>query len=151
MPTSDPARDEDVVVDLDRLWEALGQHPVRLAVLFGSAASGRTHPGSDVDLVVEFEDPVEDEKGELLGLVTGLSIALERNDIDVALVSDLKPAVGLAAFSDGVLVVGSPKRMETHHERFEHRVERVEAERPSLRERFDAAIEGVDRALRNPS
>jgi predicted nucleotidyltransferase len=149
MPTSN--RGEDATVDLDRLREALGQHPVRLAVLFGSAASGRTHAASDVDIAIEFEDAVEDEKGELLALLTDLSIVLDRNDVDVALVSDLKPAVGLAAFSDGILVVGSRERMEIHRERFERETERIEADRPSLRERFDTAIEGVDRALRKSS
>jgi hypothetical protein len=41
--------------------------------------------------------------------------------------------------------------MEIHRERFERETERIEADRPSLRERFDTAIEGVDRALRKSS
>lgn len=151
MPSRRPTRREsNPDIDVDRLREVFDQHPVQLAVLFGSAARGTSHPTSDVDLAVEFDDAIEDEKQALLSLLTDLSIELDRNDVDVAVVSDLKPAVGLAAFSNGVLVIGSPERMETHRERFEREVERLDADRPSLRERFDAVIEGVDRALKSP-
>lgn len=151
MPSRRPSRREsNPEVDVDRLREVFDQHPVQLAVLFGSAARGTSHPTSDIDLAVEFDDAIEDEKQALLSLLTDLSIELDRNDVDVALVSDMKPAVGLAAFSDGVLVIGSRERMETHRGRFEREVERLDADRPSLRERFDAVIEGVDRALKSP-
>ena len=144
MPPRSPNNSE---LDMGQLRESLATHPVRLAVLFGSVVRNDTHPKSDVDVAVEFDETVEDEKQEWLSLLADLSIALGRNDVDISLVRDLKPAVGLEAFKHGRLVVGSGERMETYRERFEREVERFEADRPSLRERFDAVIEGVDEAL----
>lgn len=133
--------------DLEILRGVLTEHPVRLAVLFGSAATGETHPGSDLDVAVEFADSVEDVADAFLPLVVDLSSAVGRNDVDLSLVSDLKPRVGLAAFSEGTLLVGTPERMAMHRDRFERAVSELKRNRRSLRERLDAAIEGVDNAL----
>lgn len=134
-------------VDLDALRAALERHPVRLGVLFGSEAIGETHPRSDLDVAVEFRDDVDDVPTAYRSLLTDLGSAVGRNDVDLSLVSDLKPQVGLAAFSDGVLITGDRARMETHRRRFERIVADRERSEPSLRERFDAVIEGVDEAL----
>jgi predicted nucleotidyltransferase len=138
---------EGLDLDVDALRDALEVHPVRIAVVFGSEVTGRTHPRSDLDVVVEFDESVEDEHGALLSLHSTLASALDRNDVDLSLVSDLKPRVGLDAFSEGVLVVGSSDRMQTHRERFERAVESRQNKRESLRDRFDTVIEDVDAAL----
>jgi predicted nucleotidyltransferase len=45
-------------IPLDRLKAALGEGPpLRLAVLFGSAARGKIRPDSDVDVAILPEDP----------------------------------------------------------------------------------------------
>lgn len=134
-------------VNAQALRDALGRHPVRLAVLFGSAATGGTHARSDVDIAVEFEDAVEDPADAVLPLLADLASALGRNDVDLSLVDDLNPRVGLAAFRDGVLLVGTRERMAVHRERFERAVADLERSEPSLRDRFDAVIENVDEAL----
>lgn len=36
---------------------AAAEYPIRKCELFGSYAEGRAHPGSDVDLLVEFASP----------------------------------------------------------------------------------------------
>lgn len=41
-----------MTLELDRLRTALENHPLGLAVLFGSQASGIVHPGSDVDIAI---------------------------------------------------------------------------------------------------
>jgi predicted nucleotidyltransferase len=134
--------------DIDAVRKVLEQHPVRLAVLFGSVVSGETHPHSDVDIVVEFEDSVT-PTDEILPLIANLSSALERNDIDLSTVHDIKPRVGAAAFNEGILLVGSQERMELHRAGFERAIEHTE-EKP-LRERFDAVIENIDNMLEGKS
>lgn len=152
MPHPDPDQAvDDLSVDVETLREVLEHHPVRLAVLFGSEVTGETHPRSDVDVTVEFEESVEDVSGEFLALHSALARALQRDDIDLSMVPDLKPRVGLAAFEEGVLLVGSEDRMEALRERFERAVEAQDAQRPSLRERFDAVIRNVDTTLRGES
>ena len=46
----------DISLDLDALQAVLREHPVRLAILFGSHATEATHATSGIDLVVEFDE-----------------------------------------------------------------------------------------------
>jgi predicted nucleotidyltransferase len=138
-------------IDLDAVRKVLKQHSVRLGVLFGSVVTGETHAHSDIDIVVEFEDSVT-ARDEILPLIADLSSALERNDIDLSVVHDMKPRVGVAAFSNGVLLIGSQERMELHRTRFERAVNAIkEKESLSLRERFDRVIEKIDATLEEKS
>lgn len=132
-------------VDADRVRDVLADHPVRLAVLFGSQVTGVADPGSDVDIAVEFEDDV-DPGDALLAVLTDLSVALDRNDVDLSVVDDLSPRVGRAAFAHGTLVCGPRERAERHRRRFERAVERSESDR-SLRDRFDETLTRVDRLV----
>lgn len=109
------------------------------------------HPHSDIDIAVEFEDSVT-ATDEILPLIADLSSALDRNDIDLSVVHDIKPRVGVAAFSNGILLVGSEERMELHRIRFERAVNAIkEKESLSLRERFDRVIENIDTTLEEKS
>lgn len=92
--------------DIDAIRKVLEQHPIRLAVLFGSMVTGETHAHSDIDIAVEFEDSVT-STDEILHLIADLSSALNRNDVDLSAVHDMKPRVGVAAFNNGMLLVGS--------------------------------------------
>jgi len=48
--------------DLETIRETLQDHPVRLGLLFGSAASGTMHGDSDLDIAVVLNgDPEDDE------------------------------------------------------------------------------------------
>jgi len=135
--------DGDPALDLDRLRAELDDQPIRLAVLFGSQVDGTADTTSDVDVVVELEPGVEDAKRAKVELLTALSIALDRNDIDLSLVSEIDPAVGAVAFSDGVLLCGS-------RDRFAELGNRFDDERPdddSLRQRFDRTLANVDRLV----
>jgi predicted nucleotidyltransferase len=142
-----PPLPERTDVDVEALRAVLKRHPVRLAVAFGSAVTGETHPWSDLDLAVEFDDTVNDVADAYMSLLADLGRELGSDDVDLGLVEDLKPGVGLAAFEEGVLLVGTADRFEAHRDRFEDTVADLERTRPSLRERFDAVIENVDRAL----
>lgn len=139
-------RDEPRTVDRDAIRETLRDHPVELAVLFGSTVTGTADPGSDVDLAVELAEDADRSRSEVvMDLLVDLSIALDRNDLDLSLVEDLKPRVGLAAFEHGELLVGSPERATEHREAFARRVDEPSPE--ALRERLDDAIDDVDRLL----
>ncbi|WP_181687283.1 nucleotidyltransferase family protein [Halorhabdus salina] len=133
-------------VDPDRLREVLADHPVRVAVLFGSQVTGRTDPTSDVDIVVEFDPRVDERTDAFLSLLTDLSVALDRNDLDLALVSDIEPRVGRAAFTHGTALVGSADRIEQFRERFTERVDEHRSE-GTLRDRFDETIKNLDRLV----
>ena len=141
---SDRPQSPDRPVDVEAIRAVLDQHPVRLAVLFGSRATGVADARSDVDIAVEFESPVDDPGRQLLAVLADLSVALDRNDIDLSLVDDLDPRVGRAAFTDGIRLLGTPERAETHRERFESEAERTRSEE-SLRDRLDATLTRVDR------
>lgn len=136
----------DSGVDVDRIRSALEGHPVRLAVLFGSQVTDAVDAESDVDVAVEFEPDVDDPGKALLAVLADLSVELDRNDIDVAVVDDFTPRVGLAAFTHGQVIRGSLERAETHRERFEELVNDAETPK-SLSERFDETLERVDRIV----
>lgn len=40
---------------LEALQQVLQEHPVQLAILFGSHATGESHSRSDIDIAVEFD------------------------------------------------------------------------------------------------
>ncbi len=42
----------------EAILELIPQYPIKRVVLFGSLASGTNHEGSDVDLIMEFSQPV---------------------------------------------------------------------------------------------
>jgi len=143
---SETGRSTSDSVDVDRIRAVLADHPVRLAVLFGSQAAGTPDPASDVDIAVEFDASVENRGQALLAVLTDLSVALDRNDVDLAVVDDLEPRVGRAAFAEGRLLCGSAERAERHRRRFENRTESEQSDQ-SLRERFDETLARVDRLV----
>jgi predicted nucleotidyltransferase len=75
------------------------QRRVALAVLFGSAASGRTTRHSDLDLAFWIEGkPVE---GYDLDLTSGLMQLFHRNDVDVVLLNHANPLLQWQVASTG--------------------------------------------------
>lgn len=119
----------------DAVRRVLEGYPVRLAVLFGSRATGDAVTGSDVDIAVEFERGVPHERRlELfVPLVTDLMAATGQDDVDLTELGDLIPLVGRRATREGQVVVGSPERLGYHRAAFE----RLAHREPTLRERAD--------------
>ena len=136
----------DVDVDGEALQSVLRSHPVRVAVLFGSSVTGSADGQSDVDIAVELDESVEDTVEAYRALLTDLSVALDRNDIDLSLVGDLDPRVGHEAFEHGVLVHGTNGRVRALRDRFETEQSEVPSTE-TLRDRFDDALANVDSAL----
>ena len=98
----------DTSLDLDALQAVLREHPVRLAILFGSHATETTHATSDIDLAVEFDEhrPSEPSYNDVfLGVSADLSDALETDDVDYR-----RPPYGLATTRSSDLRERSPPR-----------------------------------------
>ena len=99
----------DASLDLDALQAVLQEHPVQLAILFGSHATETTHPRSDIDLAVEFDAhrPSDSSYNDVfLGLSADLSDALETDDVDLVDLPAVSPALATAIFENGVHLVG---------------------------------------------
>jgi len=92
----------------------LRAHPVCLAVLFGSRATGRTHEESDVDIAVELGGLGPGSPGfndAFFTLSADLSAALGTDDVDLLDVHMLSPGVAKAVLEDGVVLLRSPDRV----------------------------------------
>lgn len=133
--------DPQVVADL------LSEHPVRLAVLFGSQATGTVTAESDVDVAVEFDKSlsVEERHRARLDLIVDLMTALGMNDVDVTDLGTVRPAVGASALRTGTVLRGSEDRAAELLARFEAETsERSHEDR--LRE-FDEILERLEAAV----
>ena len=136
----------DVSLDLGTLQAVLREHPVRLAILFGSHATETTHPTSDIDLAVEFVDhrPSDPSYNDaFLGLSAELSDALETDDVDLVDLHTVSPALARAIFEKGVLLVGEQARAAE----LRRQLTAAESETRSPRERLDAALDRIDAHL----
>lgn len=82
------------------------QRPVRLAYLFGSQASGRTHAESDVDVAVLLNESLTaDERfTERLMLIGALSRIFRTDNVDVVILNEASPLLSYEALHNGVLL-----------------------------------------------
>ena len=136
----------DVSFDLDALQAVLREHPVTLAILFGSHAIETTHTTSDIDLAVEFDahrpsDPSYNDV--FFGLSADLSETLETDDVDLVDLHTVSPALAAAIFEHGVLLVGD----QEHAAALRRQLTAAESDQPSPRERLDAALARIDAHL----
>ena len=131
---------------VETLREVLQEHPVRLAILFGSHATGTAHSASDIDLAVELDSlrPADADYNEaFFGVSADLSAALETNDVDLVDLHSTTPALAASIFEHGVLLVGDQEHAAALRE------DLTATDDPSLspRERFDAALARIDAHL----
>lgn len=136
----------NVSLDLDALLGVLREHPVQLAILFGSHATGTTHSASDIDLAVEFDaqrpsDPSYNDT--FLGLSTGLSDTLRTDDVDLVDLHAVSPAFAEAIFETGVLLLGDQERAAE----LRRQITATNTETQTPRERLDAALARIDTHL----
>lgn len=83
---------------LQERWEELGRLGVRRLSLFGSAARDRSHEGSDLDFLVEFESKSFDAYMNLKDYLEGLFGC----EVDLVLPSALKPRLKDRILADAV-------------------------------------------------
>ena len=133
----------DTPLDLDALQAVLREHPVRLAVLFGSHATEAAHATSDIDLAVEFDEhrPSDPSYNDVfLGLSADLSDALETDDVDIVDLRTVSPSLAAAIFESGVLLVGEAEHAAERRRQFTARG----SDQQSPRDRLDAALARID-------
>lgn len=139
------ANDPSLDVDVAAIVRVLEAHPVRLGILFGSHATGTSHPRSDVDVAIALEDlaPGDDGYNEaFFGLSADLSETLGTDDVDLVDVRTCPPPLAERIF-EGVLLVGEPGHAET----LRRRSRASETDTRSPRERLDASIARIDEHL----
>ena len=80
---------------------------VQAAYVFGSVASGRTRPGSDIDVAVLVDGRVRASRmfEYRLKLIGGLGSALHRSDVDVVILNQATPLLAHRVLSQGKLVL----------------------------------------------
>ncbi|MEF8786195.1 MAG: nucleotidyltransferase domain-containing protein [Haloarculaceae archaeon] len=131
---------------VDTLQQLFEEQQVRLAICFGSYASGRTHSQSDIDLALEFEDvrPGDDSYNDTFFRVyEAVSTALETDDVDLLDIHSLSGSLAQTVLTDGILIYGNAERVEALREQLI--VEETEQQSP--RDRLDTAIERIDEHL----
>ena len=133
----------DTSLELDALQAILGEHPLRLAILFGSHATDTSHTAGDIDLAVEFDEHRPSDPGYndvFLGLSADLSDALATDAVDLLDLHTVSPALAAAIFEQGILLVGE----QAHATELRRQLTTPEADRQSPRDRIDAALARID-------
>ena len=145
MRTSEDAAIENSL-PLERLQAVLQEHPVQVAILFGSHAHGETHTRSDIDIAVEFETvcPSDPDYNEVFfGLSADLSEALESDDVDLVDLQTVSPELAEIIFDQGVLLIGDLEHVAT----LRRELTASTSSDQSPRDRFDAALTRIDEHL----
>ena len=133
----------DISLDFDALQAVLREHPVRLAILFGSHATETAHATSDIDLAVEFDEhrPSDPSYNDVfLGVSADLSDALETDDVDIVDLHTVSPSLAAAIFEQGVLLVGEAG----HAAEVRRQLTVRESDQQSPRDRLDTALARID-------
>ena len=94
---------------------------IRAAYLFGSAATGRMRPDSDLDVALLLARPLDARRSLAyrLKLMTDLGAALHRSDVDVVILNDVPPLLAHRVLSKGKLVF---ERSASDRVRFQVRI-----------------------------
>ena len=98
------------VADRDRLVSAIGRalapaSEVQAALLFGSRATGRARPDSDIDVAVLLEPATaatEDPRSLLRRLLEALATELSADRTDLVILNDAPPALAFQVLKYGV-------------------------------------------------
>jgi predicted nucleotidyltransferase len=83
----------------DKLAPLFQTEGLELVILFGSAATGRTHQRSDIDLAFLFEGPVD-----ILSLTNQVTKLLQTDSVDVVDLRRASPLLRYSAVKNGRLL-----------------------------------------------
>ena len=145
-PMSEPGNGGDDPPLMDEVRSTLASAPVRLAILFGSAATGRTHPRSDIDIAIELDGLRPGDPGYndvFFGLSAELSAAAQTDEIDLVDIHSATPTLARSIVDHGRILVGSASRVD------ELRTQLADDDTAegSARERFDEHLARIDDLL----
>ena len=129
--------------DIDTVRAVLREHPVRLAILFGSHATETTHDTSDIDIAVEFDEhePADREYNDVfLGLSVDLSDELKMDDIDLVDLHAVSQPLATAIFENGILLIGN----SDHAAELRRELTANGNDQQTPRERLDTALDRIN-------
>jgi predicted nucleotidyltransferase len=133
---------------LETLRSVLQDHPVQLAILFGSYARGTAHPRSDIDIAIELDTlrPADQDYNDVFfTLSADLSETLGTDDIDLVDIHTLSPTLAETVFDNGICLIGD----WAHAAELRYRVVTTESDSDerSPRQRFDTALVKINEHL----
>lgn len=134
---------EDITATISATIE---DHPVALAILFGSQATGTSHPASDIDIAIELADLRPGDAGYndvFLGVSAALAEAFGTDNVDVVDVHSLSPEMARSVLTSGHLVAGDPARLE----RLRRQLPSVEEPTASVKDQFDERLRRIEELL----
>lgn len=107
-----------VTFSKQRLTEILEKRKVLLAYLFGSQATGKTGPLSDMDIAIYFDERLGsnerfDLRLEVLGELTDM---FKTDEIDLVVLNDAPPLLAHRIIKDGTLLFCGDDRLRVEHE-----------------------------------
>lgn len=140
------ATDRTFSFPVERVRSTLQNHPVEIAILFGSHAAATATSQSDIDMAIAFESIRSADPGyndAFLGLSADLSEALETDNVDLVDLHSMSSSVVEAVFEHGVLLVGTE---ETATELRQQLIESSVTDH-SPRDRLDTALSRIDEHL----
>lgn len=125
------------MIDIDAAARVFERYPVVAAYLFGSQATGTATPLSDVDIAVILDADTTAPGSIQVNLISDLTLALRRSDVDVVVLNTASPLLKERAISRGrVIYCGNP----TARLRFEVAARREYFDTQPLRDAQDQAL-----------
>lgn len=114
-------RDEVTIedLDIDSIVRVLDNHPLTLAVLFGSYVRGEATKSSDIDIAVEFDDSLTspERTQSRIELIEQLSVTLESDKVDVIPLPSAPSTLINEILLDGILIYGSMESLKSYQRR----------------------------------
>lgn len=98
-------------MDPDRLASVARKHDIELLVQFGSSATGRMHPLSDLDLAVAASRVSETFEAQA-DLIADLQALVPDREVDVVFINRADPLLLKRITERCVLLYGSPRRFQ---------------------------------------
>lgn len=101
-----------------QLTEILAKRGVYLAYLFGSQATGKTGPLSDIDIAVYFDEALDlNERFDLRLQVLGeLTDSFKTDEIDLVVLNDAPPLLTHRIIKNGTVIFCRDDRIRVEHE-----------------------------------
>ena len=95
---------------IDNIRRIARDHGVRLVLLFGSAVTGKTHPGSDLDIAVMFADS-EAARAGVFDLMAEVQDVFPDREVDLALINGADPLFLKKILENCELLFGEPRTL----------------------------------------
>lgn len=91
-------------MDKKKIEEIAKKYQLKLVVLYGSQATGKARPNSDIDIAILGERRIDFDKHiELINEFTGL---FQTDEVDVKLLHNTNPLFRYQVMRDGILLYG---------------------------------------------